>query len=147
VVRDHPARAHRAPDLFVRLRQQDHVAIERHALALEAQKRDQLRDALALHVHRAAGPELVALNGRHERIGFPLRAIGRHDVHVMKQDDSLASRRRHGGLQPREHDRLARRRFVACDRDAVALEDAGEKIGGLARIARRIRRIDGDVFP
>ena len=93
MVRDHPARAERAAHFLVRLREQDHVARQRHALALQPQERQELRDALSLHVHRAARPQLAAANGRRERIGLPLRAVRGHDVHVMEQDHRLAGGR------------------------------------------------------
>ena len=57
----------------------------------------------------SSSPWIVGANGS----VFHCDAIGRHDVHVMEQQDRLAGRRRHRGFQPRVDDRLARRRFVA----------------------------------
>ena len=142
VVRDHPPRAERAADLLVGLGQQNHVARERHALALQPQERDELGDARPLHVHRAARPQLAAPHRRREGIGLPLRAIGRHDVHVVEEHHRLAGGRRRRGLQPRVENRLPGRRLIARDRNPFALEDRCEEVCCLSRVARRIRRVD-----
>ena len=146
VIRNHPAGAERAADLFVGLGQQDHVPRERNAIALQAQERQDLRDRLSLHIERAAAPHLPVPHLRGEWVRLPLAAIGRDHVHVIEQHQRLSCCRRRRGLEPRVDDGLAFRRFVARHRNVVASENGGEKISRLARVAGRIRGIDPDVL-
>ncbi len=99
VVRNHPARAECAADFFVRLGQQNHIAIERYAIALQFEEREDVRDSEPLHVERAAAPQRVTLDGAGERVELPLRSIRRHDIHVVEQDHRFAGRWIHGRLQ------------------------------------------------
>ena len=52
---------------------------------------------------------------------------------------------RHRPRQPRQDDRAAGRRFIPGGRDLLGLEDRLEKIGRLADVTRRVRRVDADV--
>src|SRR5207248_10713522 len=63
MIRDHPARAHRAADLFVRLGEQDDVARQRNALTLQFEEGEDVRHALSLHVESAARPQVIAHSG------------------------------------------------------------------------------------
>ena len=146
MVRDHPPRAHRAADFLVGLGEQDDVAIERHALALQPQKRQELRDAHAFHVHRAAAPQyaVAAIVGGNGSVFHCERSAG---TTSMWWSSTIALPA--GGavaFETRIHDRLARRRFVPGDGNPLAIEDRGQPVGGLSRIARRIGSVDADVF-
>ena len=90
VIRNHPARAPRAADLLVGVGQQNHIPRQRDVLTLQAEKCDELGDAVPFHVQRAAAPYLVRFDGCAERIDCPPRSIRGHDVHVLKEQDRLA---------------------------------------------------------
>src|SRR2546430_7457931 len=68
VMLDKPASTDAASDLLVRRGEEDHVALERHAGALEREQRHELRDRLALHIERAASPDVPVLHDARERV-------------------------------------------------------------------------------
>ena len=85
----HPGGAEPAADLLVRHGHQQDVTLERHVLPLQRDEGVQLSDARALHVdaprpHNVAFGDLAA-----EGVALPSRRVGRHDVHVMQEQDRL----------------------------------------------------------
>ena len=142
VIVAHPRRAEAATHLLVGNGHQDDVAVERDLLALEHDERVELRHARALHVERTAPPDLAVRNLAAERIARPSRGVCRHDVHVVQEHERL---RRTAALEPRHDDRAARSGFEAFERNALSLEDAGQKVGGLGDVTGRDRRIDSNV--
>src|SRR5437879_12010028 len=68
---DKPASTDAASDLLVRRGEEDHVALERHAGALEREQRHELRDRRALHVEGAAPPGVPVPHDARERVDPP----------------------------------------------------------------------------
>src|SRR5213075_2200233 len=66
-----PRRSDTGTHLFVRRREENDVALERHAGALEREQRHQLRDRFALHVERAPPPQIAVLHGSGEGVDHP----------------------------------------------------------------------------
>ena len=64
--------------------------LRRLAALGEQAQRHELRDGQALHVERAAPVDDAVADLAGERRKGPARRIGRHDVHVVEQDDRLA---------------------------------------------------------
>src|SRR2546430_11449903 len=89
---DKPASTDAASDLLVRRGEEDHVALERYAGALEREQRHELRDRLALHVERAAAPDVPVLHDARERGDRPVLRARKHDVHMVEQDEGPGAR-------------------------------------------------------
>ena len=73
--------------LLARLRQKDHVAIERHLQPFQFQQDHQPGDDMRFVVERTARIDVPAVARRAERREFPLRGIHRDDVGVAHQQN------------------------------------------------------------
>ncbi len=103
-------------DLLVGGRDEDHVALRLEALARERRHRDRARGHLALHVERAASPDLAVAELAGPRIELPLGRIREHRVRVREEREP---------------------------RPVAAARDAGDEVRALRepwRTARRRRR-------
>src|SRR5439155_21437816 len=73
--------------LLVGGRAEDEVAARREALARERSDRDGVRRDLALHVERAAAPDLPVDQLAGERRNLPVGGIGVNDVGVAEKEE------------------------------------------------------------
>src|SRR5437016_2102813 len=143
VVLHEPARANAAADLFVRRREEDYVAPERHAGALQREQAQELRDRLALHVQRAAAPEVAVLHGPAERVDFPVFGAREHDVPAVEQHEGPpTSVPLDTGVQVRFPGSGLEHLSV----DPFTREYRLQPVRGLELVARRIRGVDRDVL-
>ena len=143
VLLDEPPRPDPPADLFVRCGEKDHITLQRHGRALERDQRHELRDGLALHVERAASPDVAVLLRAAERIDLPVLRACEHDVHVIEQDERpRAAVTLEAGVQVGlpgpgfEHLRL----------DPLARQHRPEPPRRQHLVAGRIGRVDGDVL-
>ena len=132
------SRAVRTADFLVRIGEQNDVARSRNLLPLQGQECHDLSDAGPLHVQGAAPPELRTLDQGGEWVHFPLRAIGRDDIHMVNQQDRFPGRLADCRFEPGIENGLAGNRFVAVHGNALVFEKARQKIGRLRRVTRRI---------
>ena len=143
VVLDEPARADPLPHLLVRRRQEDHIALQRHAGALQHHQRHQLRDPFPLHVLGTAAPDVPVLDQPPEGIDGPVLRRRQHDVHVVEQDDGA------GGAvaaQARVQIRLAGRGLEHLRLDALARQHRGQPVRRATLVARRVGRVDPQIL-
>ena len=78
-----------AIQFLISIGDEHNVAIEGDAAALEGDHRHEVDDALALHVERAAAPDVTVLEHSRKRIDTPVAGVRWDDVHVVHQCDRL----------------------------------------------------------
>src|SRR5687768_4518448 len=85
-------------ELLVGIRDEDNVARERDAAALERDHRHEMDDAFSLHVERATSVHEPILDRAAVRVDGPVAGVRWYDVDVMHERDGLL---RPGPLEPR----------------------------------------------
>ena len=139
-----PRHAEVEPDLLVRREGEQHVARGTHALADERGERDGRRRDMALHVERAASPDLAVDEVARPRIARPLVGIREHRVRVRHQQDARPVRRRAGarrGSPARASSRRARSRRRSRARYRCS------SVGGAGLVPRRVDGVETQERP
>ena len=127
--------------LLTRLRQEDHVAVQRQVGALEQQHHHQRRREVVLVVHRAAAVDVAAIPHGAERRMRPLLRVHIHDVGVAHdQQRPLAA----VALDARDDVRPVGLARVDLDRQAFALQHALQVVGGGFLVAGRVAGVELD---
>ena len=137
---DEEARAEVAARLLVGEDDEDEVARQRDVLAPGAQERvDEHRDA-ALHVERAAAPDVAVLEPPLERRMRPVLSGGRDDVDVALEQQ----RRRTASGEPA--DEVGPRRVLRVDRRLAAglLQLRADELDARGLVPGRVRRVEPD---
>src|SRR5206468_7663055 len=120
VLRDHIADADTRVALFARFGQIDHVAVERHAPALQHQHRHQRRRGVVLVVDRTAAVHPAAVARRAEGRELPLRGVDAYGIRVAHDQQRTL---RAVSVQTSEHVRPVWFEREQLRGDAVVVED------------------------
>src|SRR5207253_8100870 len=72
--------------LIILSREKDEVPFQRDMRALQNEHGHELRDCLALHIERAAPPDVAVLDHATEWVHAPVLRRCEHDVHVIEKD-------------------------------------------------------------
>jgi hypothetical protein len=139
---DRPQRA-REVGFLVGGGEEEDVAVEADRFALQPKQGQELQDALRLHVLGAAAVDEPVLQQAGERRHRPARGVGRHDVHVVGEDQRPPGA---AALERREQVRAPGRELVHHHGDAFVLEDRLVEQRGLQLAARRVRGVDLEVL-
>jgi calmodulin len=139
VLVDHVLDADAGSALFARFGQEDHVAVERHVLALQRQHGHQGGDHVVLVVHRAAPVDVAAVAGGPKGWERPLGGIHVHRVGVRHDEQGLFAA---VAFEPGHHVRPVRFEREGLDRNALGLEHLHEVLGRLLFAARRIAGVE-----
>ena len=137
-----PAHAEDAADLLVGRGEEDDVAAQRLATALQQQHRQQLHHARALHVHRAAAVDAPVAHDAAERRHVPELLLDRHHVEVIAEQQRAAAA---VAVQPRDQRLAARRNLDVLAGDALGLEQRAEEARGRGLVAGRVGGVDAQV--
>ena len=137
---DEEARAELAAVLLVGEDDQHEVARELHALALRAQERAHEHRDAALHVERAAPPDVAVDELAGERRVRPGLSRRRDDVDVSLEEERLrvAARESRDEVRPR---RVLR---VELRLAARLLEQRLDELDARALVSGRVRRVEPD---
>ena len=136
-----PREAEAVADLLVGRRDEEQVAGRAEALARERRDRDRARRDLALHVERAAPPDLAVAQLARPRIGASTRPDRRARCRCARagRDGAAAA-----AGDPRDEIRPLRHPGVELARDAVRLEVAAQMLGGARLVPGRVDRVEPD---
>ena len=138
---DEPLQAEAVTDLLVGCGDEDQVAVAAPALARERRQRDGARRDLALHVERAAAPDLAVdqLARRTARAATRARRRARRRcARAARATD------RHRGPDAGDEVRALGHLRVQLALDARGLEVVAEQLRGRGLVPRRVRRVDPD---
>jgi len=135
-----PLEAEAVADLLVGGRREDQVAARPEPLTRERGDGDGVRRDLALHVERAAPPNLAVPQLARERRHRPLGRIGEHDIGVTHEE----KRRAVTAANPGHEVRALRHLRDQLAGDAARLEVVAQQLGRDRFVAGRVRRVDAD---
>ena len=128
-------------DLLVGGRDEDQVTRRLKAFASEGGDRDGARRDLALHVERAAPPDLAVTKLARPRIDLPLRSIRHDGVRVREQQQAGPAA---PAGQARDEVRPLGHLRVELTRDAALREVVAQQLGRGRLVAGRIDGVDPD---
>jgi hypothetical protein len=131
-------------ELLIGIGDEDDVARQRHAAALERKHRHQMHDAFSLHVQRATSVHEPILDRAAVRIGAPVALVRRNDVDVMHERDRPL---RPAPLEPGVQVRTARAeraggRVEQLHLEALPLEDVLQEQRPFHLVPRRVLRAE-----
>ena len=138
-----PLHAERAAGLFIGHGEKYDVAIGRQVEPLEQQHDEQLEHAHALHVERAATPDLAVSDLGRERVNVPELRLRGHHIGVIEQHQRSL---RAAADEPGAHRNAARSSLDILGFVALSLEPAGQKLGSDLFVAGRVGGVDAEVF-
>ena len=125
--------------LFSSLSKKNHIAVERHARALQQEHRHQRCGDVVFVVDGAAAIDVAAVARRAERRERPFRGVDVHGVGVPHQEQrSLLA----VPFQPGDDIQPVRLELEDLRGDALAFEDLLEVLGCRPLVPRRIARIE-----
>ena len=128
-------------DLLVGGRDEDHVALRLEALAREGRHRDSARGHLALHVERAATPDLAVAELARPWIDLPLGRVREHRVRVREERQPRPVA---GARDPRNEVRTLGNLGVQLAGDAVRLEVRAQVLGRSGLVPGRVDGVEAD---
>ena len=128
-------------DLLVGGRDEDQVAAGLESLPGERGHRHRARRDLALHVERAAAPDLAVAKLARPGVDLPLGGIGENRVRVReeRQPRPVAA-----PGNPRDEVRPLRHLRVELAGDAVLLEVVAQELGRTGLVPGRVDRVEAD---
>ena len=141
MLRAEPGEPEVLADLLICGRREDQVARRLEALARERGDRDRVRGDLALHVERAAAPDLAVSQLARPWIELPLDRVGDHGVRVREQQQPRpggSARNPSHEVCPLGHLRVQLGVHTAL-REVVT-----EELGGDRLVAGRVDRVEPD---
>jgi hypothetical protein len=141
VLRAEPRQAEALAHLLVGDRREDEIAGRLEPLARERRQRDRAGRDLALHVERAAAPDLVVAQLAGPRVDLPLGSIGNHRVGVREQHQAgpvTASR------QASDQVRALRDARVELALDTALREVVAQELGRGRLVTGRVDRVEPD---
>ncbi len=141
VVLAEPGEPEPLADLLVGASGEDEIARRLEALPRERCDRDRLRRDLALHVDRAAPPELAVANLARPGVELPVGGVGHDGVRVREQQQARPAA---ASRQARDEVRALRDLRVDLAANAVVAEIVAQQLGRLRLVAGRIDRVEPD---
>ena len=136
-----PGQAEVVADLLVGGRDEDQVAARLEPLAGQRRDRDSAGRDLALHVERAATPDLAVAQLARPRIDLPLARVRDDRVRMREQQEA---RPVSAPGNARDEVRPLRDLRVQLALDAVLGEVVAQQLGRLRLVPRRVDRVEPD---